>query len=268
MISVDNCTKVYPRGNVVAFEGLTFDVKRHEIVTIVGPSGCGKTTLLRAINGLVPLSGGTIRIDGDPVTEPDPRIAIVFQHFGLLPWQTVESNVAFGLRMQGRRKADWLPIAQRYIQLVGLEGFERSYPYHLSGGMRQRVGLARALAMEPEVLLMDEPFASVDAQTRELLQEQLLAIWRANPRTMVFITHSIDEALLLGDRVIVLTGRPGRTKDMIDVPFERPRDFESVHADARFAELLSHIWAQLDQEGIRGGEAPATADGDRERRGQ
>ena len=251
MISVENCSKIYPRGNVVAFEGLSFEVRRHEIVTIVGPSGCGKTTLLRSINGLVPLTAGVIRIGDTEVTEPDPRIAIVFQHFGLFPWQTVESNVGFGLRMQGVKKSEWHPLARSHIELVGLKGFERSYPYQLSGGMKQRVGLARALAMEPEVLLMDEPFASVDAQTRELLQEQLLQIWQNKPRTMVFITHSIEEALLIGDRVIVLTRQPGRVKETIDVPFERPRAFEQVYADPRFGELRNHIWTQLEQEGAK-----------------
>lgn len=248
MIAVDGCTKVYPRGNVMAFDDLSFKVSQHEIVTIVGPSGCGKTTLLRCMDGLISLSSGSIRIGDSEVTEPDPRIAMVFQHFGLFPWQTVEVNVALGLRNQGMRRSEWRPLVHRYIDLVGLGGFERAYPYHLSGGMRQRVGLARALVMQPEVLLMDEPFASVDAQTREILQAQLLDIWASDPRTMIFITHSIEEAVIIGDRVIVMTGRPGHVKEIIDVPFERPRRLEEIRSDPRLGELRNRIWELLKQE--------------------
>jgi NitT/TauT family transport system ATP-binding protein len=248
MISIDNCTKIYPRGNVVAFEGLSFDVARNEIVTVVGPSGCGKTTLLRCIDGLIPLTLGSIRIGDTEVVGTDPRLAMVFQHFGLFPWQTVETNIAFGLRNQGMKRAQWRPKVREYIQQVGLEGFEKTYPYQLSGGMRQRVGLARALVMDPQVLLMDEPFASVDAQTREVLQAQFFRICEENPRTTIFITHSIEEAVVIGDRVIVLAARPGRVKEIIDVPFGRPRQLEELHSDPRVGEIRNHIWESLKQE--------------------
>jgi NitT/TauT family transport system ATP-binding protein len=245
LIDISGCSKVYPRGPVTVFEDFNLQIRRNEIVTIVGPSGCGKTTLLRCLNGLIPLTSGTIRIDDERVEGPHPRMAMVFQHFGLLPWQTVEKNVAFGLRMKGVPKAEWRDAAARCIDVVGLTGFERSYPFHLSGGMRQRVGLARALAVEPDVLLMDEPFASVDAQTRETLQRELLTISEARPITMIFITHSIEEALLMGDRIVVLSPRPARVRRVIDVPFERPRDVDSVVGDPLFAALRQEIWHLL-----------------------
>lgn len=251
LVEARNCTKVYDRGNVTAFEDLSFEIRRNEIVTIVGPSGCGKTTLLRCLDGLIPLTSGEVRMDGVAVTKPDPRISMVFQHFGLLPWHTVEANVGFGLRMQGMAKAEWREIANHYVDLVGLAGFERAYPFHLSGGMRQRVGLARALAMRPKVLLMDEPFASVDAQTREDLQSELLNIWAEERPTMVFITHSIDEAILLGHRIFVLGGRPTNTKEVLEVPFEMPRDLDEVRLDPRFNELRHHVWERLRRKGPR-----------------
>lgn len=248
-ISIQEATKVYDRGSVVAFENMTFSVQEHEIVTIVGPSGCGKTSLLRCIDGLIPLTSGSVRIGGDLVTEPDPRVAMVFQHFGLFPWQTVEKNVGFGLRNQRVPKSEWKVAARKYIDLVNLSGFEEAYPYHLSGGMRQRVGLARALAVEPEVLLMDEPFASVDAMTREQLQQQLMSIWDASPRTMIFITHSIEEAVLMGDRVVVMGARPGKVKEIIDIPFGHPRVLTDLRADLRIPDLRNHIWELLRTEG-------------------
>jgi NitT/TauT family transport system ATP-binding protein len=172
---------------------------------------------------------------------------MVFQHFGLLPWKTVYDNAAFGLAMAGASAARIKERVHHYLDLVGLTGFEQHYPYQLSGGMQQRVGLVRALAINPSILLMDEPFAALDAQTREILQEELLQLMERpdERKTMVFITHSIDEAILLGDRVAVMTARPGRIKEILDMPFERPRDVEEVRADPRFAELRSHIWHQL-----------------------
>ncbi|HXF56224.1 MAG TPA: ABC transporter ATP-binding protein [Actinomycetota bacterium] len=244
MISVLKATKAFGNG-VVAFKDLTVEVASEEILCIVGPSGCGKTTLLRCIGGLTPLTEGSIRIGGQEVTRPPRNVAIVFQHFGLFPWMTVEANVAYGLKVAGVKRQERLERARQYIRLVGLEGFERRYPYQLSGGMQQRVGLARALAVEPEVLLMDEPFASVDAQTRELLQEQLLQIWETHRRTMVFVTHSIEEAILMGDRVAVLSTRPGQVKEVIEVPFGRPRRISGVFQDPRFGPLRNHVWQTL-----------------------
>ena len=246
MISIEDASKSF--GDVVAFEGFDLEVREQEALCIVGPSGCGKTTLLRCIDGLIPLTYGKVRIRGEIVAKAHPNVAMVFQHFGLFPWMTVESNVAYGLKVNGVGKAERLERAARYIDLIGLDGFETKYPYQLSGGMQQRVGLARALTMEPEVLLMDEPFASVDAQTREILQEQLLQIWETHRRTMVFITHSIEEAILLGDRVAVLSTRPGRVKEIIDIPFGHPRNIGEIFSDDRFAELRNRVWNKLRDE--------------------
>ncbi len=240
-------SKLFLDGTVIAFRQLSLSVRQQEILCIVGPSGCGKTTFLRCIAGLTDLSDGELLVAGERVSGPPDGVAMVFQHFGLLPWKTVYENAAFGLSMAGK-KADFIrERVGHYLELVGLSGFERHYPYQLSGGMQQRVGLVRALAVNPSILLMDEPFAALDAQTREILQEELLLLMQRpeERKTMVFITHSIDEAILLGDRVAVMTARPGRIKELIELPFGRPRDVEAVRADPRFAELRSHIWRQL-----------------------
>ena len=244
-IVVDHASKLFLEGTVVAFRNVELNVSSNEVLCIVGPSGCGKTTLLRCIGGLLAPSSGQVLIDGQIVDSPRSGVAIVFQHFGLLPWKTVVGNVAFGLKIDGvsgRHLADRL---EHYIRLVGLAGFENHYPYQLSGGMQQRVGLARALATHPEILLMDEPFASVDAQTREVLQEELLHLHERERKTMVFITHSIDEALVLGDRVAVMATRPGRVKEVLTVNFARPRDPAAVRAEARYTEMRNHIWEEL-----------------------
>ena len=246
-IVAENASKLFLDGTVVAFRQLQLAVRNQEILCVVGPSGCGKTTLLRCIAGLTDISDGTLLVNGSPVTSPPEGVAMVFQHFGLLPWKTVYDNAAFGLAMAGTPAARIQERVNHYLDLVGLKGFERHYPYQLSGGMQQRVGLVRALAINPSILLMDEPFAALDAQTREVLQEELLHLMERpeERKTMVFITHSIDEAILLGDRVAVMTARPGRIKEMIDVPFDHPRDVETMRADPRFAELRNHIWRQL-----------------------
>lgn len=246
-IFANNANKLFLDGTVVAFRQLTISVRSQEILCIVGPSGCGKTTLLRCIAGLTDLSGGELLVNGKPVTAPPDGVAMVFQHFGLLPWKTVYDNAAFGLAMTGASPAQINSRVTHYLDLVGLAGFERHYPYQLSGGMQQRVGLVRALAVNPSILLMDEPFAALDAQTREVLQEELLLLMQRpdERKTMVFITHSIDEAILLGDRVAVMTARPGRIKEILDMPFGRPREVEAVRADPRFAGLRSHIWHEL-----------------------
>lgn len=248
VISIQGATKTFDEGEVVAFENFNLEVLEHEALCIVGPSGCGKTTLLRCIDGLIPLTSGRVVIRNEEVVRAHPSVAFVFQHFGLFPWMTVENNVAYGLKAGGVKKSERLERATRYIERVGLTGFEKKYPYQLSGGMQQRVGLARALTMEPDVLLMDEPFASVDAQTREILQEQLLAIWEMHRRAMVFITHSIEEAILMGDRVAVLSSRPGRVKRIIDIPFGHPRNIGEIFGDARFAQLRNTIWTELREE--------------------
>ena len=246
-----NAAKFFLDGAVVAFRQLSLAVRTQEILCIVGPSGCGKTTLLRAIAGLTDLSDGELLVGGKRVAGPPAGVAMVFQHFGLLPWKTVYDNAAFGLAMAREPRARIAERVGHYLELVGLAGFERHYPFQLSGGMQQRVGLVRALAVNPAILLMDEPFAALDAQTREILQEELLALMQRpdERKTMVFITHSIDEAILLGDRIAVMSARPGRLKEMIDVPFARPRDVATMRADPRFAELRAHIWGELRSAG-------------------
>jgi NitT/TauT family transport system ATP-binding protein len=244
-IRIQNATKRFDTAGVVAFENLDFDVAAHEVVCILGPSGCGKTTLLRAIDGLTPLTSGVILIDDRVVTGPSRDVAMVFQHFGLFPWKRLDQNVAYGLRLLGKSKAEIAAIVDRYVRLVGLAGFERSYPFQLSGGMQQRAGLARALAVNPSVLLMDEPFGALDAQTREMLQEELLRILEREPKTVVFVTHSVDEAILLGDRVIVMSARPGRVREALAVEIPRPRDVGRVRADDRAIKLRQHIWDEL-----------------------
>jgi NitT/TauT family transport system ATP-binding protein len=242
-----NASKMFLDGAVVAFRQLELHVRDQEILCIVGPSGCGKTTFLRCIAGLTDLTGGQLLVGGRPVAGPPEGVAMVFQHFGLLPWKTVYDNAAFGLAMQHAPATHIKERVGHYLELVGLAGFERHYPYQLSGGMQQRVGLVRALAIDPAIMLMDEPFAALDAQTREILQEELLRVMQRpdERKTMVFITHSIDEAILLGDRIAVMSARPGRIQDMLDVPFARPRDGNALRADPRFAELRAHIWNEL-----------------------
>ena len=244
-IIVDRASKLFLEGSVVAFRNVDLQIRNQEVLCVVGPSGCGKTTLLRCIGGLLAPSSGQVLIDGQAVDCPREGVAIVFQHFGLLPWKSVVDNVAFGLRIAGTPREVITERLDHYIQLVGLAGFETHYPYQLSGGMQQRVGLARALAIDPEILLMDEPFASVDAQTREVLQEELLQLHERERKTMIFITHSIDEAIILGDRVAVMASRPGRIKEILTVDFARPRDPAAVRAQSRYTELRNHIWEEL-----------------------
>jgi len=244
-IVVDHASKLFLEGTVVAFRNIELNVRSNELLCIVGPSGCGKTTLLRCIGGLLTPSSGQVLIDGEPIRSPRAGVVIVFQHFGLLPWKTVVDNVAFGLKIARLPREGVAERVNHYVQLVGLTGFENHYPYQLSGGMQQRVGLARALAIDPEILLMDEPFASVDAQTREVLQEELLQLHDRERKTMIFITHSIDEAIILGDRVAVMASRPGRVKEVLQVDFPRPRDPAGVRAQPRYTEIRNHIWEEL-----------------------
>jgi NitT/TauT family transport system ATP-binding protein len=237
-------------GALQVFRDIDFTVGDREIVAIVGPSGCGKTTLLRCIDGLLPADAGEVHVDGLKVSSPVANVAMVFQHFGLFPWKTVYDNVAYGLRMAGFAKAEIARRVPVFINLVGLAGFEQAYPYQISGGMQQRCGLARALAVEPSVLLMDEPFAAVDAQTREILQFELLRIWQSRPTSMVFITHSIEEAVLMGDRVLVLKGRPSCVHETIEIDLPRPRTRDTLR-QPRFAELRERLWSTLMGEARR-----------------
>ena len=216
-------------------------------MAIVGPSGCGKTTLLNIVAGLLPYEVGTVSIDGKRISGAGIDRAVVFQHASLLPWRTVAGNVRYGMEMQKRfDRAVMTERTDYFIKLVGLEGFERHYPSELSGGMQQRVNLARATAADPLVLLMDEPFAALDAQTRELMQAELLKIWAAAHKTVLFITHQINEAVYLADRVAVMSGRPGRVKEVFPIPFERPRPL-SLKRDPRFHEIEDAIWQIVEE---------------------
>ena len=229
MIEFENLSRSFRSRDgdeILALKDLSLSIGRNEFVTLVGPSGCGKSTLLRIVAGLILPTRGVAKIDGNPVTAPRDETAMVFQSPTLLPWASVLDNVLFPLRMMGRMAPDSRERARALIRLVGLEGFEEKSPRELSGGMQQRVAICRALIHEPQVLLMDEPFGALDALTREEMTLELLRIWERQPKTIVFVTHSIPEAVLLADRVVVMSARPGRIAEIIDVPLARPRDFE------------------------------------------
>jgi len=232
---------------VVAIDRLSLDVADREIVSIVGPSGCGKSTLLRLVAGLVRPSAGEILLDGRVVTDPGAERGMVFQSYTLFPWLTVQGNVEFGPRIRGMPEEHCREVAARYIQMVGLTGFERAYPKELSGGMMQRVAIARALANDPEVLLMDEPFGALDAQTRAFMQELLLDIWQKTPKTILFVTHDIDEALFLGSRVYVMTARPGRLRAEVSVALPRPRTLE-ITTSEEFVAIKRRVLAMIREE--------------------
>lgn len=249
MIRLKGITKQFSArsGQVLALKDLDLVVNDHEFLTILGPSGCGKTTLLRIIAGLERADAGEVWIEDQLVRGPGPERAMVFQSFALMPWATVLANVTFGLEMRRVPKKKRESKARELIRLVGLKGFEGMLPPELSGGMQQRVGLARALAVEPSVLLMDEPFSALDEQTRRLLQEQLLGIWEATRTTVIFITHSMEEAVLLGDRVVLMSARPGRISEVVPVPMSRPRstNVDSIEASQEFAQITNHLWRSL-----------------------
>jgi NitT/TauT family transport system ATP-binding protein len=238
-----------PRTNseVVALGGINLQVMDGEFVAIVGPSGCGKTTFLSVIDGLIASTSGRILVDGAVVTKPGPDRAVVFQDASLLPWRTVQTNVCYGLECLGVPAREASDRARHFISLVGLAGFEQHYPHELSGGMQQRVNLARALVVDPKILLMDEPFASLDAQTRELMQEELTRIWADARKTVLFITHQIDEAIYLADRVVVFSARPGIVKESMTVDIERPRPI-GVKRQARFHALEDRIWGLIEED--------------------
>jgi NitT/TauT family transport system ATP-binding protein len=225
---------------------ISFDVRQGEIVSLIGESGCGKTTLLRIIQGLIRLDSGSIVVDGAVVKTPGRDRGFVFQQASLLPWRTARENVEFGLELQGIRKADRTQRATALLELIGLGSAAEQYPHELSGGMQQRIGLARALAIDPAILLMDEPFSALDAQTREVLQMELMRIHEKTEKTTLFVTHDLDEALYLSDRIVVLAARPGRIKRIIDVPFEHPRpELAELRIDARFQEIRREMWSLI-----------------------
>jgi ABC-type nitrate/sulfonate/bicarbonate transport system ATPase subunit len=254
MIRIDNCTKVYVSrdgtSRVKALDCVDLTVKDKEFVALLGPSGCGKTTLLKIVAGLIPWDDGIVFINDEPVNGPGPDRAVVFQNFALMPWADIKTNVAFGLELQGVDKEEREATAARLIETVGLKGFEDRYPRHLSGGMQQRVGLARALAVNPDTLLMDEPFGALDSQTRRFMQEDLLHLHEKEPKTVMFVTHSMEEGLRLADRIILMSSRPGKVKEIIDVPFGHPRP-DDINKDPEFGRLNEYLWEQLKSQQVR-----------------
>ena len=252
IVEARNVTVEYERsrgkGTLVALEDFSVGIQEGEFLTIVGPSGCGKSTFLNLVAGLWFPVAGELLVNGKRVTGPAQDRAVVFQEYALMPWRTVEGNVRFGLEMQRRVDSSTPDKIAHYIDLVGLTGFEDAYPRELSGGMRQRVGLARALATEPRILLMDEPFAAVDAITREVMQDELSQIVMKTGQTIIFITHSVDEAITLGDRIVVVTNRPGRVKETMQVTIPRPRSGRQIRHMPEYAELRDRIWDLLGTE--------------------
>jgi len=234
-------------GDLQVLRDMNFSVAEHEFVAIVGPSGCGKTTLLRIIAGIETPDSGAVIIDGNPIKGPGADRGFVFQQDSLLPWRTIWKNLVFGLEVNGRLNETNLADAKKLLQIVGLSGFEQFYPNQISGGMRQRVNLARALALNPEVLIMDEPFSALDAQTREMMQLELLHIWQRGRKTVLFITHQIDEAVFLADRIVVLGRRPGWVKEIIPIELPRPREL-SVKRTASFGAYVDQVWNLIEND--------------------
>ena len=256
-IAFDGVTKVFRRDgkDFLTLDAVSFGVREREFVTIVGPSGCGKTTCLRMAAGLEFPTAGAVRVGGRDVTAPGPDRAVVFQQFALFPWKTVTENIEFGLRAKGMPAEARAPRVAHHVALMGLQGYESAVPHQLSGGMQQRVAIARSYVLDPDVLLMDEPFGALDAQTRTVMQEELIKLSRVNPRTVLFITHAVDEAVYLADRVVVMTRRPGRIGEIIDVAAVRRAEgwdkyerIEDVMDQESFVHLRTRIWRQLREQ--------------------
>ncbi len=249
LIQLENVTKVFPsrKGDIEAVLDFSLEVKKGEVVTLVGASGCGKTTVLNMVAGFMSPSSGRVFLEGNPITKVEPRCGMIFQSYALFPWLTVRENVEFGPRINGIPGKVRRDEAVKYIEMAGLEGFEDSYPGELSGGMRQRVALCRVLANKPDILLCDEPFAALDAMTRQVMQQELLRIVGQSGQTVFFITHSIDEALILSDRVVVMSARPGQVKAVYDIDLPRPRMVD-VQLTDEYLELKRKIWGLVEEE--------------------
>jgi NitT/TauT family transport system ATP-binding protein len=255
-IAVDGVSHLYrpPSGRpVLALQEVSLKVRSREFVALLGPSGCGKSTLLYLIGGFLPIETGKIFVEGRPVSAPGPDRGIVFQHFALFPWKTVRGNVLYGLERMGLPREEREKRAQAFIDLVGLRGFEDSYPSQLSGGMRQRTAIARTLAFDPSILLMDEPFGALDAQTRSLMQSELLSIWQRTPKTVIFVTHDVQEAVYLAERVAVMSARPGRIKALVDTRFEK--NGSNIFKAKAFVDKVDEIWELVRIEAIKAQEA-------------
>jgi NitT/TauT family transport system ATP-binding protein len=251
-LHIHNVSKIY-RSNgdeVLAVDEIDLKIKDQEFATILGPSGCGKSTLLRIVAGLIKPTLGVVRLGGKVITSPGQDRGMVFQSYTLFPWLTVKENIQFGLELSGMAKAQKEQMAQAFVEKVGLKGFEKTYPKGLSGGMKQRVAIARALANNPAILLLDEPFGALDAQTRSLMQELLTQVWEELHKTILFVTHDVEEAIFLSDRVFVMTARPGKIKAEIDIPLERPRSYE-IKATESFLSLKKQALALIREEAIK-----------------
>lgn len=248
-VKIDHVEKIFDtkKGPMVALNGVDLDIKENEFICVVGPSGCGKSTLLNIIAGLLPATSGAVYVDGKKVEGTGTERGVVFQQYALFPWLTVIKNVMFGLKLKGMSNEEARETAMKYLKKVGLEEFADSYPKELSGGMKQRVAIARAYAVQPEVLLMDEPFGALDAQTRTQLQSELLLTWENERKTCLFITHDVEEAIILATRVVIMSARPGRIRDIVDIDIPYPRDQETKMSP-RFMELKNYIWKQVYQE--------------------
>ncbi len=251
-IVIDKVSHMYrpPRGKpVLALDDVSLQVGTREFLALLGPSGCGKSTLLYLLGGFLPIEKGAITVDSKPVAAPGPDRGIVFQHFALFPWKTVRDNILYGLERQSMPKDERLARAQSFIDLVGLSGFEDSFPSQLSGGMKQRTALARTLAFDPKILLMDEPFGALDAQTRHLMQGELLNIWQRTPKTVIFVTHDVQEAVYLADRVAVMTARPGRIKTIVDTKFDK--NDPGIFKTKVFVDKVDELWGLVRDEAIK-----------------
>ena len=250
-IVIDRVSHVYrpPRGRqVAALDNVSFEIGEREFVALLGPSGCGKSTLLYLVGGFLPVEQGAIRVEGKPVAGPGPDRGVVFQHFALFPWKTVLQNVLYGLEKQGIPREQRTRRAREFVELVGLEGFEDSYPSQLSGGMKQRAAIARTLAIDPHILLMDEPFGALDAQTRSLMQAELLNIWQRSRKTVIFVTHDVHEAVFLAERIAVMSARPGHIKEIVETGFDKADP--GLTRSPAFVEMVDHIWNLVRGEAI------------------
>ena len=246
-LSLTDVSRVFKteKGETVeALSRISLEIRDQEFICILGPSGCGKTTLLRIIAGLESATSGTISLDETKISKPSPRMAMIFQEYSLYPWRNVQDNVTLGLELKGMKKTEREENAKKYLDLVGLKGFGHSFPHEMSGGMRQRVAVARALAIDPSILLMDEPFGALDAQTRNRMQHELMHIWQKTKKTILFVTHSVDEAVFLADRIVVLTRRPGTVREIVTVPGERPRE----RTGEEFVQIRRHLLDMITEE--------------------
>ncbi|MFD2616423.1 ABC transporter ATP-binding protein [Terrilactibacillus laevilacticus] len=250
-VTIQNIQKVYKgKTDVLAVDTINFNIMENEFITILGPSGCGKSTLLRMVGGLEEQTSGHIYLGDQELVGPSSNRGMVFQAYSLFPWLTIEKNIQFGLKNKGMKEAERKEISDSYIELVGLKGFEKHYPNQLSGGMKQRVAIARALANDPEILLLDEPFGALDSQTRLIMQELLLNIWEKKKKTILFITHDVEEAIFLGSRVLVMTSRPGKIKEDISIELSHPRTYH-VKSDPAFIKIKDHLTELIREESLK-----------------